>query len=218
MELSEWQTYELADFLMFSPATYLRMLELHNVAWWPFHAVLLLGAILTGAMVHARSEPRPLFGLMALAWFLVAYAFFQIRYAQIMWAAPYFAGLFALQGLLWVLLMLKPDQCDIALAGQMRQRAGFGLIAFAFVGYPLMALLPDRTWDMAEWPGLMPDPTVAATLGLLTLVRKAPWWLYAVPVLWSLLSALSLYAMDQSVWWVLPALAVMALLVRRQRA
>ena len=31
--MSEWWTYRLSDFLMFSGATWYRLLELHNAAW-----------------------------------------------------------------------------------------------------------------------------------------------------------------------------------------
>ena len=33
--MSEWWTYTLSDFLLFSPRTYYRLLELYNLATWP---------------------------------------------------------------------------------------------------------------------------------------------------------------------------------------
>lgn len=33
--MSEWWTYRLSDFLMFSPATYWRMVERYNREVWP---------------------------------------------------------------------------------------------------------------------------------------------------------------------------------------
>ncbi len=43
--MSEWWTYRLEDFLLFSPRVYWRMFELHNEAVWPLQiATLLLGA------------------------------------------------------------------------------------------------------------------------------------------------------------------------------
>ncbi len=35
--MSEWWTYTLSDFLLFSPRVYYRLLELHNHALWPAH-------------------------------------------------------------------------------------------------------------------------------------------------------------------------------------
>ena len=33
--MSEWWTYTLSDFLLFSPRTYYRLFELHHRALWP---------------------------------------------------------------------------------------------------------------------------------------------------------------------------------------
>ena len=33
--MSEWWTYSLSDFLLFSPRTYYRLFELYNLAVWP---------------------------------------------------------------------------------------------------------------------------------------------------------------------------------------
>ena len=37
--MSEWWTYSLSDFLLFSPRTYYRLFELYNVAIWPLQLV-----------------------------------------------------------------------------------------------------------------------------------------------------------------------------------
>ena len=37
--MSEWWTYRLTSFLLFSPRTYYRMLELYNLAIWPAQIV-----------------------------------------------------------------------------------------------------------------------------------------------------------------------------------
>ena len=40
--MSEWWTYRPSDFLMFSPRTYHRLVELYNAEVWPAH-VLAMG-------------------------------------------------------------------------------------------------------------------------------------------------------------------------------
>ncbi len=39
--MSEWWTYSLSDFLLFSPRTYYRLSELYNIAIWPAQIVML---------------------------------------------------------------------------------------------------------------------------------------------------------------------------------
>src|SRR5215212_2754101 len=54
--MSEWWTYALEDFLLFSPRVYWRMFELHNEAVWPLHVVALL---LGSAILVWVVRPRP---------------------------------------------------------------------------------------------------------------------------------------------------------------
>src|SRR5690349_20103288 len=55
--MSEWWSYRLSDFLLFSPRTYHRLFELHNIALWPMHvAALALGASLLWAAWQGRAR------------------------------------------------------------------------------------------------------------------------------------------------------------------
>ena len=40
--MSEWWTYSLLDFLLFSPRTYYRLFELYNLAVWPWHVLAIV--------------------------------------------------------------------------------------------------------------------------------------------------------------------------------
>ena len=49
--MSEWWTYTLSDFLLFSPRTYYRLFELYNAEIWPAQIVALtLGVVLVGLL------------------------------------------------------------------------------------------------------------------------------------------------------------------------
>ena len=49
--MPEWWTYSLADFLLFSPRTYYRLIERHNDAVWPAQLVTLgLGVLIAGLL------------------------------------------------------------------------------------------------------------------------------------------------------------------------
>ena len=56
--MSEWWTYTLSDFLLFSARTYYRLFELYNLAIWPAQSVALaLGSIvlaLLWRLTHGR--------------------------------------------------------------------------------------------------------------------------------------------------------------------
>ena len=75
--MSEWWTYSLEDFLLFSPRVYWRMFELHNEAVWPLHVVaLLLGSAILVWVVRPRPwSDRAIPVILGAAWMWVGWAF-----------------------------------------------------------------------------------------------------------------------------------------------
>jgi len=71
---------------------------------------------------------------------------------------------------------------------------GSALLFVAFIFYPYIALISGRSWMQFEMFALAPDPTVLATLAIL-LFYKVPIVLYAIPLIWMLLSAMTLLVM-----------------------
>ncbi len=173
--MSEWWTYTLSDFLLFSPRTYYRMLELYNLAIWPAQvAGIAIGcAIIALLFGKHRWRGRIIAGLLAACWLWIAWAFHYQRYAQINWAAPWFAAAFAIQALLLVVLGV--------LAGRLVFRPPIGregwlamtLAVFAILLYPLLAPLTGRAWMTAETFGVAADPTAIATVAVLARVHGA---------------------------------------------
>jgi hypothetical protein len=77
---------------------------------------------------------------------------------------------------------------------------------FAVLIEPLSAPLLGRPLRQLELFGLTPDPTAVATLGALVALRpRRRWLLMIVPVLWCVLTGLTLLAMSAKDWWIAPA-------------
>jgi len=218
--MSEWWSYRLSDFLLFSPRVYWRMFELYNEAIWPLQVPALaagLGAI-TVVALRPRHHGRPIAILLAILWAFVGWSFLWQRYATINWAAVYVAPIFGLQAALSLILGGLFDRLTF---DQRRTRRYVGVLlgAFALAGYPLLAPLLGRPWAGAEIFGIAPDPTAIGTLGFLLLARgRLALLLLPVPLLWCLLSGATLWAMDVWEAWVPPAaglLAVTAIFWRR---
>lgn len=192
--MPEWSTYTLSDFLMFSPRTYWRMVELYNRDFWPLQLPLLIAGL--AAFWLSATRPAHSFrwiaaGLTA-AWLWVGWAFFWERYATINWAARYAALAFAVQALLLAGLALRPvpsaPQPGVAARGL------GGLLAAAGLLYPLLGLALGRPWVQAEVLGMAPEPTALFTLGLLLLAgqpstRTGRALLFYIPLLCLLLGA-----------------------------
>ena len=102
--MSEWWTYSLSDFLLFSPRTYYRLFELYNLAVWPWHVVaIVLGlAVLVLWLRGGAWQGRTVAVILATCWLFVAWAYLLARYDTINWAASYFAAGYAVEALLLV--------------------------------------------------------------------------------------------------------------------
>ncbi|MCF6119553.1 DUF6064 family protein [Mesorhizobium muleiense] len=205
--MSEWWTYRLEDLLLFSPRVYWRMFELANAAFWPLHLLTLAAGLAMVLLVLLRPRRRSLWIALVLAalFVFVGWSFLWSRYAAINWAIAYVAPAFGLQALLLVIGGARGglafDRRDIA------GRLGLLIAVAGLVVYPLLPPLFGRPWASAEVFGIAPDPTAIAALGALLAASGGfvP-LLFAIPLLWLLLSGLTLHAMGDPQAW-LPLLA-----------
>jgi hypothetical protein len=220
--VSEWWSYRPSDFLMFAPRIYWRLFESINAAVWPAQ-LLLVGAALAWVLWFMRrgteAAQRASAVALALCWLFVAWAFLLQRYAPINWAADAFALGFALQGVgLLALVVGGPLQASVQ---PWRRAAGLGLLLWALLGHPLLALLSGRPWMQAEVFGLAPDPTAIGTLGWLLLLegraRVLLRCLWLVPLAWCAISAATLGTMGEWPAGVPLAAALLALAAARRR-
>lgn len=199
--MSEWWTYRLSDFLMFSPRTYWRLIENYNQAIWPAHALALaVGLVLLWLAADWRANGgRWIAGLLALAWLCVAWAFHWERYTSINWAAQYLAMAFALQAFLLIVLGVLRRDAHVP-AASLAQGVGWLMAGVGIVLYPLAVLISGRPWAQAEVFAVMPEPTALATLGLvlasnyLSPLRR--WALAVIPALSLLVGATTLWTLS----------------------
>jgi hypothetical protein len=218
--MSEWWSYRPQDLLLFSSRVYWRLFELHNAAFWPLHLAML--AIGFGLIFIALYRPRtgaPWIAItLAALWAFVAWSFLWRRYATINWAMIYVAPAFGIQALMLAIGglwrgALAFDRNDVA------GRIGLLLALLGVVAYPLLPLLFGRPWSNTEMFGLAPDPTVIVTLGILLTARGGfTLLLLAIPILWLLLSGLTLRTMgDLQAWIPFSAAVIVAAALAQQR-
>jgi hypothetical protein len=225
--MSEWWTYTLADFLLFSPRTYYRLFELYNAEIWPWQVLgLLTGlAILALARNPGPWQSRVISALLGVSWLWVAWAYHYARYASINWGATYFAAAFAIEALLLIAIGLAGRGLVLRGDSHWMSWVGVGLVLFALAAQPLIGPLAGRPWSQVEIFGIAPDPTVVATLGIIVLACGwAKWLLLPIPILWCVVSGATAWAMQSSDAALMPAVAILVVfvetvsaLVRRRR-
>ena len=196
--MSEWWTYRLDDFLLFAPRVYWRMFELQNGMLRPLAlGLVLLSAVLAVLACRGR-RPRLVLACLALLWLWVGWSFVWQRYAPINWAIAYLAPLFGVQAALLLAAMRLPVRPAPAARG-----LGVALVALGVVAYPFLAPLGGRPLAGAELFGTAPDPTAIGTLGMVLAMGARPsWLLLPIPLLWCVVSALTLWTMGEAQAWV----------------
>lgn len=207
----EWNSYELIDFLMFSLATYARMIALHNDWLWPAH-FLVLGTVIAAVAAWRHNRTWPMILLLMAAWVFVGGLFFYHRFSTIFWPASYIAGVFFLQAVLVGVAGLRRKGLVCHDNSVLRRRVGVAVLGISIAGYPLLNLITGQPITSSDFVFVTPDPTVMATFGLLLLANRSPWWLYPIPVIWCFFSGLMLYGLMAPFFWFLPAVVLAALL------
>jgi hypothetical protein len=210
--MSEWWTYTLSDFLLFSPRTYYRLFELYNAEIWPAQLVTLaLGVVILVLLWHGGARQGRLIAAgLAGSWLFVAWAFHFNRYATINWAAIYVAAGFAIEALLLLAVVIRGT-----IHFDRKSRAGLGIVLVALLAQPLIGPTLGRPWAQIELFGAAPDPTATVTLAVLLFVRGRFYWLLAaIPAMWCVLSGATLWTMDAPDALVTPTLALVTFLLR----
>jgi hypothetical protein len=205
--MGEWSSYALSDFLLFSPQTYFRQFALINEAIFPVPVLLIALSLVIAAFADGSGwRGRAVVVGLAILCASSAWLFHNGSYADINWAADWFALGFAVQALallLWSVMGKFPPR-KVALLLRL-------LAAFVVLVYPLQAIVFGRPWQAAEIVGISPDATMVFTL--LVLASAVGGWRYlllTIPILWCVIGLLTLWTMGAAEFWSLAALVVAA--------
>jgi len=211
--MSEWWTYTLRDFLLFSPRTYYRLFEIYNAAIWPAQIVAFALGLTIWALLGRTAvlRGRLIAAILAGCWLWVAIAFHAHRYATINTVAVYFACGFGLEAALLIWTGIVRQRLVFSRPVDPASRAGLWIFLFALVIEPMVGPLLGRGWRQIEIFGVAPDPTAVATLGILLLANgRGRWALIAVPAIWCAVSGATLLAMKAPDAWIPPLAAALA--------
>jgi multidrug transporter EmrE-like cation transporter len=147
--------------------------------------------------------------VLSAVWLWVGVAFLALRYATINFAAKYAAWAFVAEAALlaWAGWRGRFDP-----PAGLARRVGIGLVVFAVLLEPLSAPLLGRPLRQLELFGLTPDPTRSRrSERSWRCGREEGGLLMIVPVLWCVLTGLTLLAMSAKDWWIAPAAGAAAI-------
>jgi hypothetical protein len=211
MMIDDWRTYRLEDFIPFTSEIYFRLLERANETFWPLHLVTVALGLAALALAFRGKRRIALLALVPI-WLNTAIVFHFNLYAEINVAAPWFGWAFLVQAGLLILIAASPGPRPQWLPpGAIRRTSGVALATFGVVAWPMIAMVRGAGWSQSGVVGLHPDPTAVATLGIILLAATGGRLALALalPMLWCLITTLTLVALDVE-WAVLPITLALA--------
>lgn len=201
--------------LPFSPEQFLAVFAAYNAAIWPVQiAAYGLGLIaVVGTLNPGPRCPWIVAAALAGMWLFTGVAYHWLSFAAINPAAYSFGIAFVLQA------------CLLAYAGwtgrlkfggarsPMGRVIGLALILYAAILYPLIGLVAHG-YPAVPLLGVTPCPVTIFTLGCLLLTRvPVPWWVIAIPILWSLIGGTAAFLLRVPQDWALLAGGLVTILV-----
>ncbi len=201
--------------IAFDRDSYLALFAAYNGDIWPWPLLGLAMALLPLAAMRWRWPQRDRVVAVALVamWAWTAAVYHWTYFASINFTAPVLAGAFALQALLLAWTGVVRGRLRVAWHGNLASWAGAVLMIFAVVGYPAWCWLDGHAWPRVALAGSAPTPTVLLTLGAL-IAARAPWHLFAIPLLWAAVASLAAWELDLPPDLSLVAAGLAAALVR----
>ena len=206
--IEHWSSYRLDDLILFTDQAWYSLIAAYHRDHWPLQLLAKLSAIIMLVLLLWRKpswHARAILLLLAISWAWVAWAFMHQRYAQIHWVADWYALAFALQA---VLLLGFATFAQVRVQTDMSNTAVIGLflLVAALIKLPLLAWFDGRSWWTAELHAMTPDATVLTSMGMLCMLRaRRQWLLLIVPMAWCLVSGATLWVLQSTAAWVLPA-------------
>ena len=203
--------------LPFTRQQFFEVFAAYNAATFP--AAILAYPLAVLALVAAwrgRAGSGRTVGLvLALMWGWVGIVYQGIYFSQINPAARIFAAAFALQALLFAGHAIMGRGLEFGPRSRLRAVAGASMIVYAMLIYPLIGLAVGERYPAMPLFGVAPCPLLIFNFGLMVWASRARWWLWIVPILWSVVGGSAFIALSIPQDWALPVSAAGALLIAR---
>jgi len=194
--MSELLQFSLLDMTPYDRQSWFNLVGDYNQSIWLAYPVALL---LTLALLRLLFLPTKIaqpqvvrwaLALLSISWLWVGAVFHMQYFAELNWAAHWFAWAFVLQGGLLLLVAAFIKSATWVSLSSLRGRLATCLLLIGLLVYPLSGLLEGRRFAQLEWFPLLPAPVTLVSLALVLLLQSQ--WrhvLVVVPVLWAVVSA-----------------------------
>lgn len=173
----------------FSTEQFFEVFAAYNQAVWPMQIIFNVATLLIIALVFFpnRFSNHIITILLSFLWLWMGFMYHIRFFSAINKAAWGFGILFILQGLLFTYYGQIKQLLVFKIKEGMMTVAGYIIILYALLAYPVMAIFLGHWYPSTPTFGL-PCPTTMFTLGLLLLTdKKVPIPVIIIPLLWSVI-------------------------------
>ena len=188
--------FSLLDMTPYDKQSWFNLLGDYNLAiWWAYPFALLCTLALLSLLlrptrlVSHHASVRWVLALFGTSWLWTGAVFHMKYFAELNWAAPWFAWIFILQGILLLLTAIFLKSATWVSFSSLRGRLGVFLLLMGLLVYPLSGLFEGRSFAQIEWFPLLPTPVTLVGFALVILLRSR--WrhgLVVIPTLWAVVS------------------------------
>lgn len=173
----------------FSTEEFLGVFNSYNNALFPFQVILFLSAVFIVYLVFSGKDSRNLLINLMLAfyWFWMGIVYHIIFFSSINPAAYIFGALFIVQGILLIKAGIADKKLEYTLAQGVNLYAGWVIILYALILYPLLGIYFGHIYPESPTFGL-PCPTTIFTFGIfLWEAKKIPSYILIIPLIWAVI-------------------------------
>jgi len=206
------------EMLPFTEPEFFALFSRYNLAIWPVQIVAYALALtaLCALLLRARWAASATFAVLAALWAWTGAVYHVGFFSEINRAASLFGAAFVLQAVLVLLHALKAHTISGAPPGE--QIAGWIMIGYATLLYPLLNAWAGHAFPQAPSFGVTPCPLTIFTFGVMTLSRtRLPWALYAIPAIWSAIGGSAAILLGVAPDWGLPAAGFLAIALNARK-
>jgi hypothetical protein len=200
--------------LPFTADQFFAVFSSYNHAIWPWQFVLASTAavVAIGAWRRPAQAKRTVPIFLAVLWIWSGLAYHLTHFARINPAAYVFAGLFVLQGVLWLWAAIY-GRLHFGPPGGSAWTVGAVAIVYSLAIYPVLGILLGHGYPTAPTFGA-PCPSTIFTFGILLWARPwVPMRLLFIPFLWAVLAAPAAIGWGVTEDAGMPLIAVVAVVV-----
>ena len=173
----------------FTAEEFFEVFKDYNQAVFPMQIVfyLLSGMAIYLAIKPAARSDKIISAVLGFIWLWMGIVYHLVFFSEINRAAPVFAALFILQGILFFMFGVFQSKLSFRFRANKYGVTGMILILFALLVYPVLGYLLGHIYPSSPTFGL-PCPATIYTFGILLLTeRKCPVVILIIPFLWSLI-------------------------------